>query len=59
MNPVIAAAAESISLGWLMGLMTAFFVIWFVAWTWWAFSPKNKQRFEEAARMPLSDGGEQ
>ncbi len=53
MNPLLREAAESISLGWLAGLVTAFFIVWFIAWTWWAFSPKNKKKFEEAARMPL------
>jgi cytochrome c oxidase cbb3-type subunit 4 len=57
-NPLLREAAESISLGWLAGLVTAFFIVWFIAWTWWAFSPKNKKKFEEAARMPLSDGGD-
>jgi cytochrome c oxidase cbb3-type subunit 4 len=46
-------------MGWLAGLVTVFFIVWFVGWTWWAFSPKNKEKFEEAARMPLSDGGDQ
>ncbi len=59
MNPLVEAAARLISLGWLMGLMTVFFISWFAVCTWWAFSPRNKEKFEEAARMPLSDGGEQ
>ena len=59
MNPLLQTAAESISLGWLAGLVTVFFTVWFIGWTWWAFSPKNKEKFEEAARMPLSDGGDQ
>lgn len=58
MNQVIQAAAESVQLGWLMGIMTIFFIIWFLGWTWWAFSPRNKEKMEEAAKMPLSDGGD-
>jgi cytochrome c oxidase cbb3-type subunit 4 len=58
-NTLIDAAADSVTLGWLMGLVTVFFIAWFVGWTWWAYSPRNKEKFEEAARMPLSDGGEQ
>ncbi len=58
MNQVIQAAAESVRLGWLMGIMTIFFILWFIGWTWWAFSPRNKAKMEEAARMPLSDGGD-
>jgi cbb3-type cytochrome oxidase subunit 3 len=58
MNQVIQAAAESVQLGWLMGIMTVFFIVWFVGWTWWAFSPRNKEKMEEAAKMPLADGGD-
>jgi cbb3-type cytochrome oxidase subunit 3 len=58
MNQVLQTAAENASLGWLMGCMTVFFLAWFVGWTVWAFHPKNKQRMEETARMPLSDGGD-
>jgi len=58
MNQIIQAAAQSIQLGWLMGLMTIFFILWFLGWTWWAFSPRNKEKLEEAARMPFSDGGD-
>ena len=58
MNQLLQAAAEGVSLGWLMGLLTVFFFAWFIGWTVWAFYPKNKQRLEEAARLPLSDGGD-
>jgi len=58
MNHIIQAAAESVQLGWFMGIMTIFFILWFVGWTWWAFSPRNKEKMEEAARMPFSDGGD-
>ncbi len=58
MNQIFQAAAESVSLGWVMGLMTVFFCAWFIGWTVWAFHPKNKQKLEEAARLPLSDGGD-
>ena len=58
MNPLLREAAESIAFNWLGILMTLFFLACFIGLTWWAFSPKNKQKFEEAARMPLSDGGD-
>lgn len=58
MNQIFQAAAEHVRLGWLMGLLTVFFFAWFIGWTVWALHPKNKQRLEEAARMPLSDGGD-
>jgi cbb3-type cytochrome oxidase subunit 3 len=59
MNPVFRAAAETARLGWLMGALTIVFLIFFVGWTWWAYSSRNKQLMEQASRMPLGDGGEQ
>ena len=58
MNPVLQAAAESVRLGWLLGLMTVFFLACFIGWTVWAFLPRNKERMEEAAYLPLMDGGD-
>jgi cbb3-type cytochrome oxidase subunit 3 len=58
MNQILQAAAEGVRLGWLMGLMTAFFLAWFIGWTVWAFAPRNKAMMDEVARMPLSDGGD-
>ena len=57
MNPVFRAAAEHVTLGWLMGGLTAAFLLFFVAWTWWAYSARNRARLDEASRMPL-EGGE-
>jgi cbb3-type cytochrome oxidase subunit 3 len=58
MNQILQAAAEGVRLGWLMGLMTVFFLAWFIGWTVWAFAPRNKAMMDEVARMPLSDGGD-
>jgi len=58
MNQVLQAAAEQIRLGWVLGVMTVVFFAGFVGLTVWAFLPRNRARFEEAARMPLTDGGE-
>lgn len=58
MNQILQAAAEGVLLGWLMGLMTVFFLAWFIGWTLWAFAPRNKALMDEMARMPLSDGGD-
>ena len=58
MNHVLQAAAEHVQLGWVLGVMTVIFLAWFVGWTIWAFLPSNRARFEKAARMPLTDGGE-
>jgi len=57
-NPVLQAAAEQVRLGWLLGLTTVVFLAWFVGWTVWAYLPSNRERMEEAARMPFMDGGE-
>lgn len=56
MNPVLAEAAGSVQLGWLLGLMTIVFLIAFLGWTWWAFAPSRRARMEEYARMPLDEG---
>lgn len=56
MNPLLREAAGAVELGWLMGIMTAVFFAIFLAWTWYAFSPRNRHIMEEAARMPLEGG---
>ncbi|MEN0064736.1 MAG: cbb3-type cytochrome c oxidase subunit 3 [Myxococcota bacterium] len=44
-------------LGLLMGLTTVLFFSALVGWTWWAFSPANREKLERASRLPLDDGG--
>lgn len=39
----------------LRGLSTILVGIAFLAVCWWAFSPKRKQRFKEAANLPFAD----
>ena len=58
MNTAFQAAAETARLGWMMGALTVVFLLFFVGWTWWAYSSRNKQLMEQASRMPLSDGSE-
>jgi cbb3-type cytochrome oxidase subunit 3 len=55
-NPVLELAAESVRFGWLLGVMTVFFLVSFLAWVWWAYTPKHKAMMEAAARLPFSDG---
>ncbi len=55
MNPVIEAAREGVTQGWIMGGMTIFFFGTFIGWTLWAWWPGNKASLEAAARMPLDD----
>jgi cbb3-type cytochrome oxidase subunit 3 len=59
MNPAFRAAAETVELTWLMGVMTAVFLVCFVGWSWWAFRANNRARMEQAARLPFIDGGDQ
>jgi cbb3-type cytochrome oxidase subunit 3 len=58
MNPVLELAAESVSLGWLLGAMTVFFLVAFLWWVWWAYTPRHKAMMEEAALLPFMDGDE-
>jgi cbb3-type cytochrome oxidase subunit 3 len=58
MNHVFRAAAQTVEYAWVMGAMTALFLVFFAGWTWWAFRPKNRARLEEAAQMPFMDGGD-
>lgn len=58
MNPLIREAADSVGLTWLMGLMTAVFLIFFLAWTWWAYAPHRREAMDEAALLPFDDGGD-
>jgi cbb3-type cytochrome oxidase subunit 3 len=57
-NPVLELAADSVSLGWLLGFMTLFFVASFLGWVWWAYTPKHKKMMDDAALLPFTDGDE-
>jgi len=58
MNPLLKEAAESVRLGWILGVMTVLFLGSFVVWTGWAWSDRNKARMEADSRLPFNDGGE-
>lgn len=45
--------------GTISGIVTAIFIVVFVAIVWWAFSKGNKQRFEDAGKLPLDDDDSQ
>ena len=40
----------------ISGIVTALLLVLFVGGWIWAWSPKRKQAFDEAARLPLDDG---
>ena len=58
MNPVLQQAADAVTLGWVLAVMTVVFVVFFLGWVWWAYRPANKPKFEAMARLPLDDGGD-
>jgi cytochrome c oxidase cbb3-type subunit 4 len=42
--------------GLISGIVTALFIVVFIGIVWWAFSKRNKQRFEEDGNIPFEDG---
>ena len=42
----------------LTGIITGLLIVLFLAGWAWAWSPRRKPGFDEAARLPLSDGME-
>ena len=56
MNTVLKEGATWVEHGWVMGVMTALFLVFFIGWTWWAYSKDNREKFEEAGRLPLTTG---
>ncbi len=57
MNTLLREAAGSVQGGWILGLVTVLFILSFLWWLWYAYAPAHKEMMEEAARMPLDDGG--
>jgi len=55
-NPVFRDAAGYVEHAWIMGIMTILFVACFIGWTRWAYAEHNRERFEDAARLPLTTG---
>lgn len=41
--------------GTISGAVTAVFVLVFTGIVWWAFSKNNKQRFEDAGKLPFDE----
>jgi cbb3-type cytochrome oxidase subunit 3 len=55
MNHVLHLGAMSVSHGWLLGVTTVVFLLCFLGWTWWAYSAGNRERMNQAARLPLME----
>ena len=58
MNPLLRDAAASVRLGWVLGLLTVLFLSSFLFWVWWAWTDRNKARWEADSRIPLNGGDE-
>lgn len=58
MNDVFRTAAQHVSHGWVLGVTTVLFVAVFAFWAWYALRPAHKQMLDDAARLPLNDGGD-
>jgi len=43
----------------LRGLATVFVMIAFLGVCWWAYGPKRKRQFDEAAQLPFADEPEE
>jgi cbb3-type cytochrome oxidase subunit 3 len=56
MNPVFREASGFVQHVWVMSAMTVLFLVCFVGWTWWAYAKHNRQKFEDAAMLPLTTG---
>ncbi len=39
----------------MRGLMTIFWMAAFIGIVWWAWHPRTKARFDEAANLPFAD----
>jgi cytochrome c oxidase cbb3-type subunit IV len=47
------------SFGFLHGLLTLLAMVLFLGIVWWAFSSRQKKRFDEAANLPFADENDQ
>ncbi|HTO72175.1 MAG TPA: CcoQ/FixQ family Cbb3-type cytochrome c oxidase assembly chaperone [Gemmatimonadales bacterium] len=59
MNPIVQDTAAAVTTGWITGIATATFIVFFAGWIWWAWHPKHRAELDEAARLPLENGGDQ
>jgi cbb3-type cytochrome oxidase subunit 3 len=59
MNVVLHDAVSTVTTGWIVGLATGAFILFFAGWCWWAWNPKHRSQLEAAARLPFDNGGDQ
>lgn len=41
--------------GMVSGIVTIIFIVVFIGIVWWAYSKGNKQRFEDAGKLPFDE----
>jgi cbb3-type cytochrome oxidase subunit 3 len=59
MSHILREMTRGASLGWLMGVTTVVFFLTFLFWAWWAYTARNRARWEADSRMPFNDGADQ
>lgn len=47
--------AGTIGIGELRGVITIVTMVAFLGVCWWAYRPRNRERFEEDGRLPFAD----
>lgn len=55
MNTVLMQAAETASMGWLLGLTTFLFMALFAGWVVWLWSPSQARAMDAASLLPLEE----
>ena len=58
MNTLLREASGSVQGGWILGVVTLLFIISFLWWVWYAYTPEHREMHDRNALMPLDDGGE-
>jgi cbb3-type cytochrome oxidase subunit 3 len=43
-------------MGGMATILTLLFIVAFFSWVWYAYAPRNKQKFEDAALLPFEEG---
>lgn len=52
---VLKEGASASTLGWLMGVMTVFFMGTMVLWIAWTWLPSRRAHMDEVSRLPLEE----
>ena len=55
MNPFHPATEITMDINFIRGLITVLSFVVFLGIVWWAWSGRQRKRFEEAARLPFEE----